>query len=140
MINNNGVRNFKVINTREINNLKIETAKKGKGWDRICLHKNANCKIHSMIMCMSADTESGYHQNKNSKDIITYSFLGDSFKVKIIEDINNKTEETIKIDSGNPIISIQDNIFRSILNTSKKSITYLEHRAGPYIKENIIWL
>ena len=137
---NNKASNYKIISTENINNLKLETIRKGKGWDRICLHENANCKMHSMIMCMLAEIESGYHQNINSQDIITYSFLGDPFKVKIIEDIKNKTEQIVNIDSNHPIISIQDNIFRSILNSSKKPIIYLEHRAGPYIKENIIWL
>ena len=139
-MNNNKFSNYKIISKKIINNLKLETIQKGKGWDRICLHENANCKMHSMVMCMLAEIESGYHHNINSNDIITYSFLGDPFKVKIIEDIKSKSEQVFNIDSNSPIISIQDNIFRSILNSSKNSITYLEHRAGPYIKENIIWL
>ena len=140
MTDNHKKNNFRLINQNQINKLKLDTIQKDKKWDRICLHDDINSKIHSMIICMLSGVESGYHKNSNSNDIVTYSYFGKPFKVKIIQDMNEKTEKLITIDSDNPLISIKDNIFRSIMNNSEETITYLEHRAGPYIKEKISWL
>ena len=140
MIDNNKNNNFRLITKKQINKLRLETREKDKKWDRICLHEDNNSKIHSMIICMLSGVESGYHKNLNSNDIVTYSYLGKPFKVKIIQDINEKIEKVISIDFENPLISIKDNIFRSIINNSNETIIYLEHRAGPYIREKITWL
>ena len=131
---------FQVVSKKDIDLLILNTKKNNKSWDRICLHKNASSKMHSMVMCMLANVRSGFHYNKNSLDIITYSYLGYPFQVDIMEDINSDKIQTVVINYENPLISIQDSTSRSILNNTSQTITYLENRAGPYIKEEIIWL
>ena len=133
-------KSFRVISKNDIAILIKNTEAKNRSWDRICLHSNSNAKMHSMIMCMLGNIESGFHLNKNSTDIITYSYLGYPFQVKIMEEINSGIIEIINIDKLNPIISIEDSTMRCLKNNSSQTIVYLEQRAGPYIKEEIVWL
>ncbi len=140
MTNRDKKKSFEVISENEINLLIKNTKDENKSWHRICLHKNANSKMHSMVMCMNANVESGFHYNKNSIDKVTYSYLGYSFQVKIMELNNSNNIEVINIDKSTPIVSIEDSTSRSIVNNSDQTLIYLEHRAGPYIKEEIMWL
>ena len=133
-------KSFRVINKNDIDILIKNAEAKKKDWDRICLHRDSDSKMHSMVMCMLGNIESGFHLNKNSTDIITYSYLGYPFQVKIMEEINLGRIEIINIDKLNPIISIEDSTMRSLSNNSSHTIAYLEQRAGPYIKEEIVWL
>ena len=57
-----------------------------------------------------------------------------------MEEIDLGRIEIINIDKLNPIISIEDSTMRCLKNNSSKTIVYLEQRAGPYIKEEIVWL
>ena len=140
MINNYKNNNFRLITQNQINKLKLEIIKKDKKWDRICLHEDNNSKIHSMVICYLAGVESGYHKNLNSNDIVTYSYFGQPFKVKIMQNLKEKIGKVISIDSENPLISMKDNVYRSIINNSDETIIFLEHRAGPYVREKISWL
>ena len=140
MTDNYKNNNFRLITQAQINKLKLEMRKKNKKWDRICLHEDNNSKIHSMIICYLAGVVSPYHKNLNSNDIVTYSYFGKPFKIKIMQNFNEKIEKVISIDFENPMISMKDNVYRSIINNSDEAIVFLEHRAGPYVKEKISWL
>ena len=139
-MNSDNNYNYKLITEDLITKLIKDTESNEFKWNRICLHKNSNSKIHSMVMCMKNRVESGFHFHEKSQEIITYAFIGYPFRIKIMENINTKKVKTFLIDSHNPIVSLRDCICRSVVNNSNKTITYLEHRSGPYLKEKIIWV
>ena len=112
----------------------------GKGWSRICLHQSPSDHLHAMIMCMLPGVKSGMHRHTKNTDIVTYSYLGSDFSIKV-----NSISEALPynfycLNKSNPVLSLPDNIFRSVENNSSEPIIYLEHRLGPYIQDDILWL
>lgn len=116
-----------------IKDLENRTIASGEKWGRICLHQNSDSLHHCMIMCMLGGVKSGYHKSSISSEIITYSFLRGSFYISL-------KDNDYKLSINNPIISMPDSYFRSVINPNEHPIIYVEHRAGPYRKDLITWL
>ena len=129
---------MKIISEEDIDNLIKETIRRKKRWHRICLHEDPNDEIHSMVMCMMPNIESGFHRHKNNDSIITYTSLVNSLEIQVREDLKGKID-TIRLDNETRIISIKDTTARNVRNTTKDPVIYLEHRIGPYNKEQIYW-
>lgn len=122
-----------LLTNKLINDLERRTIASGEKWGRICLHQNPDSLHHCMIMCMLGGINSGYHRSSISSEIITYSFLRGDFLIDLQD-----CEYSLSAD--NPLISIPDSRFRTVSNPNESPIIYLEHRAGPYRKDSIIWL
>ena len=132
--------NYALLDNVTLNNLIASTENSAKGWSRICLHSSPSSRLHSMVMCMLPGVSSGMHRHKFNKDIITYSFLGNDFIVKVSPCDSSSIVETNLINRNCPVLALSDNTFRSVENSSALPVIYFEHRLGPYNKEDIIWL
>jgi len=120
-----------------INQLIIDTQSSSKGWSRICLHESVNSLIHCMIMCMLPNINSGMHAHSSNAELITYSYLMNSFTVEIGQ--NDKICQSVIICKENPVLAIPDSTFRSVRNPSSRPVVYIEQRLGPYRAEKIEW-
>lgn len=130
----------KVITRDLIDSLVEETKQSKKGWSRICLHSSPNDVIHSMVMCMMPYTESGFHYNIKSINIVTYAFIGYKFSIFSKNKVSSRDSTESILSKDIPVVGMPDNLARSVSNKSAQPIVYLEHRSGPYIKNDIIWL
>ena len=128
----------KIITSQDITFLIQKTISEGKGWSRICLHEHPSDLMHSMVMCMLGRTESGFHRHKKSRSIITYTFLMNSLDIEVVSELNVEND-IFTLSDEVKILSLKDCSSRNVINRGKEPVVYLEHRSGPYLKEDIYW-
>ena len=88
-------------------------------------------------MCMLPGVKS---VSLKKPDIVTYAYLGFDLTIKVASDLDGNFNEICELNKTQSVLALPDNVFRSVENQGTEPIIYLEHRLGPYLSEDVIWL